>query len=210
MVTFGGMLLIILHLIGKKNFVEAVPIMALYAFAGYRFMPALQQIYSSISQLKFIHPVLNSLYEDLKNLNYDLPTISDSNFIFKEEIKVRDLNFSYPNTSKLALNNINLKIKNGNRIGIVGSTGSGKSTFIDVLIGLLTQTSGTIKIDNIDIKDYNKNWQSSIGYVPQEIYLSDDTIAANIAFGVSKEKIDNEKLINASKVAQIYSFIKNI
>lgn len=211
MVTFGGMLLIVLHLIRQKGgFVDAIPIIALYAFAGYRFMPALQQIYSSITQLKFIQPVLNSVHKDLNNLPSIRVDNKKSKINFSKQIKLRNINYTYPQSKNASLKDINIDIFDKNKIGIVGKTGSGKTTLVDLILGLLKPDTGFIEIDGIKIKNDNvRSWQSLFGYVPQQIYLSDESIACNIAFGIPKNKINIKNLEYASKISNIHDFIKN-
>jgi ABC-type multidrug transport system fused ATPase/permease subunit len=210
-VAFGGMVLVILYLMLQKGtFVNALPIVAVYAFGGYRLMPALQQIYSSINQLRFIGPAIDDLYNDFSNLkpiklndNSLLPPLNKS-------IKLKNIYYDYPNASRKALKNINLEIIARTTIGLVGATGSGKTTAADIILGLIEPKEGYLEVDGQII---NKNnivaWQSSIGYVPQHIYLSDNTIAANIAFGQNKEDINYEAVEKVSKIANLHEFVVN-
>lgn len=209
MIAFGGMLLIVIYYISEKgSFVNAVPIMALYAFAGYRFMPAVQQIYSSLTQLKFISPVLDSLYLDLINLEKNAEHLNTNKFQFNESIKLNNIYFSYPNVSKYNLQNINLIIKHKQKIGIVGGTGSGKTTTVDLILCLLNPQKGSVEVDGILINNHNKrSWQSLVGYVPQQIYLSDSSISTNIAFGVDYDKINYKLVEEVSKVANLHEFV---
>ena len=209
-IAFGGIMLVVLYLMVQTgSFTGALPIISLYAFAGYRLMPALQQIYASFTQLTFVGPSLNKLYDDLKNLRQI--NSDDGNIIsLKKEIILNNVSYQYPNTDRTALKDINLKILAGSKVGIVGSTGSGKTTTVDLILGLLDVQSGTLEVDGQVINKSNvRAWQKSIGYVPQQIYLSDDTIAANIAFGVKLEDINQEALFRASKTANLHDFVIN-
>ena len=210
-VTFGGMLIVILYLMAKTgSFTKAVPILALYAFAGYRLMPALQGIYVATTQLRFVAPALDTLYNDIKNLKP--ATIYDSNQVIKlnKNIILKNIYYDYPNASRTALKNIDLSIKANTTVGIVGATGSGKTTTVDIILGLLEAKKGTLEVDGkIITKNNRRDWQQSIGYVPQNIYLSDDTIAANIAFGTEYKDIDQEAVERAAKIANIHNFIIN-
>ena len=210
-IAFGGALIVILYLMAKSgSFTNAVPILALYAFASYRLMPTLQGIYVAITQLRFIAPALNTLYNDIKNLK--LAITYDSNQIIKlnKNIFLKNIYFDYPNSSRTALKNINLCVKANTTVGLVGATGSGKTTVVDIILGLLEAQKGTLEVDGEIISENNrKGWQRSIGYVPQNIYLSDDTIAANIAFGIAYKSIDQEALERAAKIANIHNFIIN-
>ncbi|MDB3897571.1 ABC transporter ATP-binding protein/permease [Candidatus Pelagibacter sp.] len=210
-VAFGGMLIVILYLMAESgSFINAVPILALYAFAGYRLMPALQGIYVAITQLRFVAPALNTLYDDIKNLKPAI--IHDDKEIIKlnKDIVLKNIYYDYPNASRTALKNINLCVPANTTVGLVGVTGSGKTTAVDIILGLLEAQKGTLEIDGKIITENNRrSWQRSIGYVPQNIYLSDDTIAANIAFGIAYESIDQEAIERAAKIANIHKFIIN-
>ncbi len=207
-IAFGGMLLIVLYLIAQsKNFTDAVPIIALYVFAGYRLMPSAQQIYISATQLRSIIPALDALHKDIASLEKPVKKIGEK-ILFNKSINLRNINFNYPNNEKLALKKINLKIQSGTKVGIIGTTGSGKTTLIDLILGLLEPKDGKIEVDDKVIKKNSlRSWQSLIGYVPQQIYLADDTIAANIAFGENPKNINLNDIETATKIANIHEFI---
>ncbi len=208
-ITFGGMLLVVLYLMLQKgNFYTALPIIALYAYAGYRLMPTIQQIYTSLITLRFVGPALDALHEDLKNLK-PLNSKQNHNIIsLKKNITLKNVNFNYPNTSRTALKDIHFSIYAKTRVGIVGTTGSGKTTTVDIILGLLEAQEGTLEVDGIEInKSNSRAWQRSIGYVPQHIFLSDDSVAANIAFGIQHEQIDYKAVERAAKVARLHEFV---
>ena len=210
-VAFGGMLLITLYLMAKNNdFVNIVPTIALYAFAGYRLIPLLQGIFDNINMLRYSEPSIDALHNDLKRLQNSELSNDEIILELKKEINLNNINFSYPNSSQLNLKNINLKIHAGSNIGIVGTTGSGKSTLIDIILGLHTPKNGNLEIDGKIINNHNRrSWQQSIGYVPQQIFLFDDTIASNIAFGQDPKHIDQDVIEKAAKSANIHDFIVN-
>lgn len=192
------------------SFNEAIPIVSLYVFAGYRLMPALQQIYSSFTKLSFVSPSLDKLYQDLKNLKPQNEILnSDKNLIsYCQNIKLKNIYYNYPNSERAALENVSLTIPYNSRIGIVGSTGSGKTTTVDLILGLLEPQQGSLEVDGQTISNKNlRSWQKSIGYVPQHIYLSDDTVASNIAFGVNPKNINQEAVEKASKIANLHKYI---
>jgi len=210
-IAFGGMVLMILYLISQSGtFIEALPIISLYAFAGYRLMPAIQQIYVSLSQLRYIGGSLDALYEDLiniKSLNHkkDIHPLS-----LKNNIGLNHIYYHYPNSSRTALKNITLNIPARATVGLVGSTGSGKTTLVDIILGLFEVKQGTLEVDGQVINEQNRrSWQSSIGYVPQQIFLADDTVAANIAFGVDPENINFQSIERAAKIANLDMFVIN-
>jgi ABC-type multidrug transport system fused ATPase/permease subunit len=208
-IVFGGVLLSILYLSAQTgSFNSAIPILSLYVFAGYRLIPALQQIYSSLTQVTFVGPSLNKLYDDLKNLKSFTENKDETVLSLKKEIVLNNIHFKYPKASRTALKDINLTIPAKSTIGLVGVTGSGKTTLVDVILGLLVPEKGTLKVDGKVITTQNvRSWQRSIGYVPQHIYLSDDTVAANIGFGIETKDINQDKVKKAAKIANLHEFI---
>ena len=210
-IAFGGMLLVILYTISQSgNFANAIPIITLYAFAGYRLMPSLQLIYASSTMLKYATPAINSLYNDFISLKTNNYNNDQSILKFNKTIALNNVNYSYPNTSRTTLKNINLIIPCRSTVGLVGPTGCGKTTTVDIILGLLQPQNGTLKIDDqIITKENSRSWQRSLGYVPQQIYLSDDTVASNIAFGINKENIIFEDLESAAKIANLHDFVIN-
>ena len=210
-IAFGGILLVILYLMAKTgSFSNALPIISLYAFAGYRLMPALQQIYNSITSVTFVTPSVNKLYDDIKNLKPFNTNQNQSAMPLENQITLKNIYYNYPNSSKTILKNINLSISAKTTVGLVGTTGSGKTTTVDIILSLLKPQKGTLEIDDQVITNQNsKAWLRSIGYVPQHIYLSDDTVAANIAFGVEAENIDQEVIKKVSKIANLHEFVTN-
>lgn len=209
-IAFGGMIILVLVLMLSGNIFESiVPVIGLYAFAGYRLMPALQQVYGSSTQLRFSGPALDLLNNDLMSLkSFDKPKNNDLILKINRSIVFKNINFKYPNARDLALKNIDLEIKAYTKVGIIGTTGSGKTTMVDIILGLLDPTKGTLHVDNNLITLNNKrSWQKNIGYVPQQIYLTDTSIAANIAFGVDSQNIDLKEVEKAAKIAKLHDFI---
>ena len=211
--AFGGMLLVILYMILQSgSFASSIPLISLYAFAGYKLMPSLQFIYRAVSQIKFAEPSLNFLHKDFTNLNKQSfeNKFERKNFELKKHIHFENVYFNYPSSKNRVLKSISFEINANEKIAFVGPTGSGKTTIIDLILGILSPSSGKILIDKILLDENNlREWQSKIGYVPQNIYLSNDTLAANIAFGVKKEDIDIEQVKKAAKIANLDKFIQN-
>ncbi len=210
-IAFGGVLLILLYIMTKTgSFNNALPILSLYVFAGYRLLPSLQQIYASFTKFTFVGPSLNKLNTDLRNLkpinkNQDHGVLSINN-----SITLKNIYFNYPNSSITTLKNISLNIPAKSTVGFIGATGSGKTTTVDIILGLLEQQNGTIEVDGQPIVRQNvRSWQRSIGYVPQNIYLSDDTVAANIAFGLDAKDINQASVEKVAKIANLHEFIIN-
>ena len=213
LIAFGGIMLVILYMmIQTGNFSDSLPIISLYAFAGYRLMPALQQIYSSLTGITFVGPSLSKIYDDLKNFpRIDVNTNANANhqnLKFNKILTLENIKYEYPNSSKLILNNINLKINAKSIVGFIGATGSGKTTIVDIILGLLEAQNGSLIVDGDVISKKNlRSWQKLIGYVPQQIYLADSSIASNIAFGQENENIKLELVKRASKIANLHRFV---
>ena len=211
-IAFGGMMLLILYLMVQNViFTSALPLIALYAFAGYRLIPSLQQIYAAITQLRFVSPSLNSIHNDFTNLSPKVIQNNKNILPLNKAITLKNLHYQYPNVSRTTVKNINLTIPACSTVGIVGSTGSGKTTIVDIILGLLQAQRGVLSVDDNDININNcVAWQRSIGYVPQDIFIADDTIAANIAFGIDKKDINQEHVQIAAKIANIDDFVTKL
>jgi ATP-binding cassette, subfamily B, bacterial PglK len=215
-IAFGGILLIVLmKLGGDQEFGHIIPILALYSFSGYRLLPALQLVFAGITSVKFTIPALNVLYKDLKDYTESevLGKIGRYEEIeklqFTKLIEICNLTFAYPGRAIKILHQVDIVIEKNSMVGFVGSTGSGKTTIIDILIGLLDPDEGNLLVDGTIINRSNvERWQRNIGYVPQMIFLSDDTVTRNIAFGVPRDKIDMEAVKKAAHMANIDKFIE--
>jgi ABC-type multidrug transport system fused ATPase/permease subunit len=214
-VAFGGIMIIVLYYISKgESNSHIVSYMALYAFAGYRLLPALQSIYSGITLIHYNYPALEAIYNDLILTEKEVINSKQrecDRTIFSKKLDLRGIYFNYPNTSGDLLKNINISIYKNSTIGIVGETGSGKSTLIDIILGLHMPNDGGIYVDDTKIiNNVLHDWQRCIGYVPQDIYLSDDSIFKNIAFMVPEEKILLDDVVKVAKAANIHDFIVSL
>ncbi|MBZ0159613.1 MAG: ABC transporter ATP-binding protein/permease [bacterium] len=209
-VAFGGMLLVVLYLMaGSGGLATALPIIGLYAFAGYRLMPALQQIYGSFTKLRYVGPSLNVLHADLVGF---VPSVhadrETAPLVLARAITLNGITFAYPKALQPALKDLNLRIPARSSVGLVGVTGSGKTTTVDLILGLLEPDAGSLEVDGVPIDASNRRrWQRAIGYVPQQIYLADDTVAANIAFGLEPKQIDQAAVERAARIANLHDFV---
>jgi len=212
-VAFGGILAIALVLFALKGSISGVlPLLSLYAFAGYRLMPSLQQVFSSLSTYRSSGASVEILYRDMLDFafrkNEDIESSSIDNLSFNNSIILNNISYKYPNTRENVINNVDLKIEKNTTVGFVGPTGCGKTTLIDIILGLLVPNSGEYFVDSLCIDHTNRGlWQKHIGYVPQDIYLADDTITRNIAFGVPDKDICESAVQKASQLANIDDFI---
>jgi len=194
----------------ETGIAPVIPVIGALALGAQRLLPALQQAYKAYSQIKGSY---SSFIDVLNLLEQPLPEYADQPqpkpIYFVKEIKLNNLNFRYTEDSPWILKNVNLSLKKGSRIGFIGVTGSGKSTLIDIVMGLLPPTEGVLIIDNQTINSRNRRaWQAHIAHVPQNIYLSDSTIEENIAFGIAKELIDHQRVKKAAQQAQIAELIE--
>jgi len=210
--AFGGILIIVLYyLMVKQNFDQTLPVIALYAFAGYRLMPALQGIFSAATLLRFNLPVLDRLHQDIdKNpsLISAWPAKKISPLTFEKTIQLRSINFTYPGSTRKVLEDFNLTIDKNTSIGLVGATGTGKTTVVDLLLGLFLPESGELLVDSNPVtSELVPHWQLNVGYVSQSIFLSDESLASNIAFGVPADEIDMTAVVMAAKMANIHDFV---
>lgn len=211
-IAFGGILLLILYMmIQSSDFNSFLPMLSLYIFAGYRLMPALQEIYNSLVQLTFVSPALEKLSNDLKELNVqNINQKKKEVFTFEKNITLNKVSYYYPNSSRVTLKDISINIPVKTKVGFIGPTGSGKTTIVDIILGLLIPQKGTLEIDGKVVTNKNlRAWQRSIGYVPQNIFLTDDTIASNIAFGVEQKNIDQDAVEKVAKIANLHEFVMN-
>lgn len=213
LVVIGGLLAVILYVLSLGRALDKmIPLIALYAFASYRLMPALQQIYSSATAIKFNLSTLDVLCQDLLPDKHEYETaltpFEQGRLPFSRQLVLQDVTFSYPGAAVPVVQGMSLSIAAYSTIGFVGATGAGKSTVVDIISGLLAPQEGALLVDGAKVSvDNLRRWQNNIGYVPQDIFLSDDTVARNIAIGVADEKIDMGAVACAASVANVHDFI---
>lgn len=195
-----------------KEVSHILPVLGLYGFAAYRMLPAAQNIYRSISQIRFSEQVLSILKPEFSLEKNNLESTVETgiqNLEFENSICLENIGFAYPNRpEQLVLNNFSLEIKKNTSLGIVGRSGSGKSTLMDIMLGLLQPQNGKIFVDEVELTQQNiQAWYGIVGYVPQSIYLADKTIAENIAFGIVQNQINRLQVERVAKQAQLHDFI---
>jgi ABC-type multidrug transport system fused ATPase/permease subunit len=211
--AIGGMLTVIIFmLLAGTNITGFIPILTVYALGAYRLLPQLQKIFRSVTSIRYHFYAVENLHKALQKTppGIEINTGNIPRLEFRSAIKLADISFSYPNDERSTIRNQNLLIKSNTSIAFVGPTGCGKTTLVDIILGLLEPDSGKIFVDNVELNTKNiKNWQKNLGYVPQSIYLTDDTIRNNIAFGIAGKDIDKEMLVRSAKLANIHAFIEN-
>lgn len=209
-IAFGGILVLVLYLIGRFGTLEeAMPLIALYAFAGYRLLPAFQEMFKNGTQLRFYKAALDSLHADLTRSGGGGAKVEPgTGKPLQGDIAARGISYHYPGGDGPVVKNLDVVIRAGSCVAFVGSTGAGKTTVVDLLMGLLTPQAGELVVGGTVVTVTNvRAWQRNIGYVPQSIYLADASVAANIAFGIPEEEIDRLAVERAAKSAQIHDFV---
>jgi ABC-type multidrug transport system fused ATPase/permease subunit len=212
LVGFGGMLLFIVISLARQEggLTQLVPTIGLIAFAGIRLLPALQQLFQMLALLKGGQPILQQVVKDFgenaaapvhrSNVGTRLP--------LTRSLEMLEVRYSYPAGEKPAVSGLTMVIPARSTIGLVGGTGAGKTTAVDLLLGLIVPQSGQLLVDGVEIDAVTRQrWQRTVGYVPQTIFLTDDSLAANIAFGVLPDEIDMDRVIAAAKTAALHDFV---
>ena len=212
--AFAGIIAVTLTFVLKGEGTSSIPSLALYALAGNRLVPIFQQFFAAAVTIKYHTRAVESLDLDLTYLR-SRGVRSESNhndkFTFDKEIKLTDLSFKYPGADQPSLNKISLSILRNQSVGLVGRTGSGKTTLVDLILGLFPPTQGLISIDGIRLDESNdRNWRKCVGYVPQNVFLTNASIINNIAFGIPEHLIDKSSVFHAAKMAQAEEFINKL
>ena len=206
-----------LILFGKTP--EAIlPLISLFAVSAVRFIPALNVITASLTTIRFLQPSFDLVTKEIKKLKSssilfkrDTTTqIEAKNFKLNDAIIMKDISFDYEEGMRATLRNINLQVKKGKSVGIIGKSGSGKSTLVDIMLGLLEPQKGGVYFDDKNIKNELSLWQKQIGYIPQDIYLLDDSIKKNITFGLKDDEIDEKLLLQSLKIAQLKDLVDTL
>ncbi|MBM4235475.1 MAG: ABC transporter ATP-binding protein [Firmicutes bacterium] len=216
-IAFGGVIIFVLVLlIQRGEATQVIPLASVFAFAGYRLMFAMQEIFSCFTQMQFSRALFDRIYADFTTPDQEgaltvAQILKDPNgIVFNHEIVLNNISFTYQNTEQPVVSEINLVIKKNSSVALVGATGAGKTTLVDIMIGLMLPQQGTMLIDQLPLTSENvRSWQRKIGYVSQHIYLTDDTVTRNIAFGIPDQSIDHEKVVQSARLANIDKFIEN-
>ena len=216
LIAFGSMIILILYLLitHEGNLGKILPVLSVYALASIKLLPAFQQIYAGIASIRGNIPAFSSIEQDLIDSIEKKPqsfNINSGRFNFKQDISLEDVSFTYPGKDLPTINKLSISIPKNSIIGIVGPSGSGKSTIIDILLGLIKPEYGELKIDGLSLNEQNlRLWQNNIGFVAQSIFLSEGTIAENVAFGIPFDDIDINQVQKALKLAHLSELTNNL
>lgn len=214
MVCMTGLLSAVIFKIffGQKGLMEFVPQLAVFAVAAFRLLPSVGKINEHMSAVLYALPSFELVYNDLREtrqLNIDKKD-KDTAWRLKEKIEVKNVSYHYPDGETNVIEHADFTIERGKTVAFIGASGAGKSTMVDILLGLLTPQYGKIYADGMNVYKNLPTWQQEIGYIPQSIYLSDDTIRNNVAFGIHEKEIDEQAVIEALKQAQLYDFVDSL
>ncbi len=214
----GLILIVCLKLLTGTDADAFIPQLAAFAMAAFRVLPSIGRITSCFNQFVFICPTVTAVYDNLKTFEQyeqaakglEMNENMTECLPFKSEIRIEGLCWKYENSDKIILDNLNLTIPKGVAIGLIGQSGAGKSTLADILLGLLVPQKGKLTIDGVDILTHLDEWRNTISYVPQSVFIRDDTIRNNIAFGIKEEQIDDEKVMRALRQAQLEDVVNEL
>lgn len=216
LVAFGGIILaMIVMLINDGVISSVVPVLAMYVYAGYRLLPALQQIFMSLSLMRSVTCDIDSIYNGFdvaRKEKHNKTRLRTTHLSYSKVFSLEDVYYNYPESTVSALTNINLEIKRNQTIGIIGKTGAGKTTLIDIILGLLQPNNGRLLVDGVELNEPEllSSWQGMLGYVPQAIFLADSTIKDNIIFSSNQECTDDSWVRESAKAANISDFIESL
>lgn len=207
--------MIIKVLVTKSDITSFVTTLSIFAVAAFRMLPSFNKITGYISGMMFNKPAIDSVYRDLREIESlqkqrKEKRLDTQNIAFHQTIELRDLSFQYPESDKWILKDASLTIRKNTSVAFVGASGAGKTTAADLILGILEPQEGAVLIDGMDIRQCMSSWHEKLGYIPQTIYLMDDTIRANIAFGIPESEIDNAALEKAVKEAQLDEFVESL
>jgi len=208
LLVIGLAVLVLAVVFQGKSLNILLPILGVFAAAAFRLMPSVNRIIVAVQSIRYSMPVIKTIYDELNESR--VKVIPSDDIPFNDELKFDRVSFSYPHSNNKAIDNVSIVIKKGTSIGIIGGSGSGKTTLIDIILGLFKPESGYVYVDGIDIQNGIQNWQKNIGYVPQSIYLSDDTLRSNIAFGIAKNEINDDAVWRAIRSAKLENYINEL
>jgi ABC-type multidrug transport system fused ATPase/permease subunit len=205
-----GLVVLVLAMIGSGDSVSQIlPVLGLFAATSFRIIPSINRILASIQTLGYSKPIIRSVFDDLQLLVPVTPK-TGTEIQFSTSVCFENVSFKYSNAVGNANENLSFCIGKGEAVGIIGHSGAGKSTLVDILLGLLQPTAGAVLVDGLDIQNNLRSWQDHIGYVPQTIYLVDDTLARNVAFGLPGEMVDHDAIARSIKAAQLDEFVSSL
>ncbi len=211
----GIMIVMIVKALSGADLNSMVPELGAFAVAAFKLLPSVGKITNYLNGISFLSPSIDLIYHDLKETEDMLDTVTTDESNAPDtrnagSIEIDDISFSYPNTTHDVIDRTSFRIPTGSSIGLIGTTGSGKTTVADIILGILFPRSGVVRYGSMNVHEYPLTWSKKLAYIPQSIFLADDTIRSNIAFGIEKDSIDDDKVWKAAGEAQLTDFIKSL
>jgi ABC-type multidrug transport system fused ATPase/permease subunit len=211
LLAVSGLAILVISMLVQDRALEAVlPTLGLFAAAAFRLMPSVNRVLIAVQSLRYGLPVIDTLHTELNLATPETTKIRNPVTSFHTALELSHITYTYPGTVEPALKDISLTIQRGASVGFIGVSGAGKSTLVDILLGLLTPNTGEVRVDGKDIQENLRNWQDQVGYVPQSIFLTDDTLRRNVAFGLANEQIDDGAVQRAIQAAQLDEFVASL
>ena len=204
----SGLAILVISMLAQNRELEAMlPTLGLFAAAAFRLIPSVNRVLGALQSLRYGLPVIDILHTELNLATPEVAATHSPVTPFRGALELRQITYAYPCAAEPALKDISLDIQRGESVGFIGASGAGKSTLVDILLGLLTPDTGEVRVDGKDIQTNLRNWQDQVGYVPQSIYLTDDTLRRNVAFGLANEQIDDAAVQRVIQAAQLEEFV---
>ena len=211
LIAVVGLTILITTIIIKENSIETLlPTVGLFAAAAFRLLPSVNRILGAIQSIRYVSPVIDTISSEFKLVSSNINNSVNTPLQFNKSINIDNVSYRYPEAVCDSLNSVNITIPHGASVGFFGGSGSGKSTLIDIILGLITPEDGVLKVDGVDIDSNLRGWQDQIGYVPQSIFLTDDTLRRNVALGIAEDKIDDKLVSKAIYLAQLEFFVNEL
>jgi ABC-type multidrug transport system fused ATPase/permease subunit len=211
LLAVSGLAILVISMLAQDRALEAVlPTLGLFAAAAFRLMPSVNRVLNAVQSLRYGLPVIDILHAELNLATPDVAATRSPVTPYRATLELSQIAYTYPGAAGPALKGISLAIQRGESVGFIGTSGAGKSTLVDILLGLLTPDAGEVRVDGNDIQANLRNWQDQIGYVPQSIFLTDDTLRRNVAFGLANEQIDDAAVQRAIRAAQLEEFVASL
>ena len=211
MLAVSGLAILVISMLAQGRTLEVVlPTLGLFAAAAFRLLPSVNRVLGAVQSLRYVLPVFDILHTELR---LTTPEVDDTHrpvTLFRTALELSQITYTYRGAAEPTLKDISLAIQRGESVGFIGASGAGKSTLVDILLGLLTPDRGEVRVDGKDLQSNLRNWQDQIGYVPQSIFLTDDTLRRNVAFGLPNEQIDDAAVQRAIRAAQLEEFVASL
>ena len=211
LLAVGGLAALVMVMVAQNKPLDALlPTLAVFAAAAFRVLPSANRAMMAVQNVRYALPAINVLHGELRVLKSAEEPAAARQLEFREYLALDNVSFCYPSSDRPALQGISLTVLRGTTMGFIGESGAGKSTLVDIILGLLHPGGGAVRVDGVDIRTNLRGWQDRVGYVPQTIFLTDDTLRRNVAFGLADDQINEHSVWSAVRAAQLEEFINSL